>query len=80
MAGGAAVVASDLEAFREAAGDAALYFEPGDAEALARAVVKLLEDRSLRETMAARGRERASRYDWRVVAGSYRHAYLDALV
>lgn len=80
MAGGAAVVASDLEAFREVAGDAALYFDPGDSEALARAVVKLLEDPGLREAMAARGRKRASRYDWPVVAADYRRAYLDAVV
>jgi glycosyltransferase involved in cell wall biosynthesis len=57
MAGGAAVVASDLEAFREAAGDAALFFEPGDAGALARAVVKLLEDPPLREGLALKGRQ-----------------------
>ncbi|HIE21652.1 MAG TPA: hypothetical protein EYP73_03515 [Acidimicrobiia bacterium] len=62
------------------AGDAALYFDPGDSEALARAVVKLLEDPGLREAMAARGRKRASRYDWPVVAADYRRAYLDAVV
>jgi phosphatidylinositol alpha-mannosyltransferase len=80
MAAGAAVVASDLEAFREVAGDAALFFEPGDAGALAEAVTELLLDDSKREAVAEIGRLRASRYDWPVVAADYRRAYLDAIV
>jgi glycosyltransferase involved in cell wall biosynthesis len=59
MAAGVPVVASDLPAVREVAGDAALLVTPGDAAALAAAVVAAHEDEGLRARLVARGRERA---------------------
>ena len=74
MAAGAAVVASDLGAFRRVldadAGDAAhgVVFPTGDAAAAARAVLELLGDPARRRRIAESARRAAQRYDWAVVA------------
>ena len=54
MAAGAAVVASDLESFRDWAGETALFFPVGNSEALAMAVLDLLEDTGRRQSLADR--------------------------
>ena len=75
MAAGAAVVASDLEAFRHVARDGAIYFPAGDNVALADRLVRLLGDDAERKALRAAGRERAKRFDWGVVAAAYRDVY-----
>jgi glycosyltransferase involved in cell wall biosynthesis len=65
------VIASCAAAIPEVCGDAARYFSPDDAEALAdiiRAVVNCPEDR---ETLIARGREQIQRHTWRASARCY---------
>lgn len=68
MAAGAAVVASDLEAFSLVTGDAGMLFPNGDAEALAEMLTRLIDDPTHRRTIAAAGARRAWDYDWSVVA------------
>ncbi len=54
--------------------------EPGDAEAIADAVLKLLEDRALAERFGRAGRERAvERFDWAIQARRLR-AFLQEIV
>jgi len=79
MAAGAAVVASDLEAFREVGQGAVRYFEVGRSPALADEVVSVLADSRARDTMASRGIERASDFDWEKVADRYQAVYQAAL-
>lgn len=66
MAAGAAVVASDLPAFRALAGDGrfARLCSVGQPDSLAAAVRGLLADPEERRALAARGQVRARRYDW----------------
>jgi glycosyltransferase involved in cell wall biosynthesis len=71
FAAGAAVVASDLPVLREVAGDAALFVPASDGEAWTDALERLLADASLRSALAARGRERAERFDWRRAAAAH---------
>ena len=79
MASGCAVVASDLQAFRDVAGDAARLVRPGDPPALADAVIGLLTDPDAAGRLAAAGRRRAELYGRTTVLGAYLAAYGDAL-
>lgn len=59
MASGSPVVAADVAAVREVAGDAIRYFTPGDAEGLAEQLRLVVTDDVVGETMRARGVGRA---------------------
>jgi len=70
MAAGCVVIGSSSGAIPEVLGDAGLVFEEVRPEDLATAIERVLEDRSLRETLRARGRARVEEtYTWDVVAG-----------
>ncbi len=75
MAAGAAVIASDLPPFRTLAGATARFFPVGDSDALARAVIGLIDDPDERERMAKDGRSLADDHDWGVVGAIYRDLY-----
>lgn len=75
MAAGCAVVASDLAAFRSVGGDAAVYFEVSDAEALAREVERLLGAPSAIEALSDAGSNRVQMFDWAPVVARYRAVY-----
>ena len=64
MACGAPVVCSHIRALEETAGDAALFFEPRDAEALARALASLLDDEEARRRLSSAGMRRAAEFTW----------------
>ena len=56
-------------------GDAALLFDPGDPSAIAAAMLRLWTNEPLRRELAARGKERASRYTWERAARHFRAHY-----
>jgi glycosyltransferase involved in cell wall biosynthesis len=64
MLAGAPVVASDIPAFREIAGDTALYFPPLDAKALAARIDAVAADPAATRLRVERARERASGFSW----------------
>ncbi len=64
MACGAPVVASRAGSLPEVVGDAGIYFNPRDVEAIARAIAALRDDPALRDDLARRAVERARRFDW----------------
>lgn len=64
MACGVPVVSSDATSLPEVLGDAAAFVAPLDAEAMADAIVRVVEDETLRATLMPRGRARAARYTW----------------
>lgn len=66
MACGVPVVAS--EAFREAAGDAAIYAPPDDPDLLARALKQVAGSLELQVEMRRKGLERARGFSWRETA------------
>jgi phosphatidylinositol alpha-mannosyltransferase len=70
MAAGAAVVASDLPAFRQVLGGGryGALCEVGDPGDLARTVTELIEDRLRRGDLVRRARRAVGGYDWSVVA------------
>ena len=64
MACGAPVITSNTTALPEVAGEAAMLVNPEDAEALAEAILQVLEDAALREKMRAKGFERVKQFIW----------------
>jgi glycosyltransferase involved in cell wall biosynthesis len=65
MLAGTPIVAADIPAFREIAGDIALYFQPDDPIALARAVDRLRRDPAAARSRTARGHARAAEFSWK---------------
>ncbi len=81
MAAGRAIVAADIDGYRELAGEsgAAEFVPPGDAAALARALRALLPDTSRRERLGDAGRAFVRAFDWRCIARRLDAIYRDAL-
>jgi glycosyltransferase involved in cell wall biosynthesis len=73
------VVAADIDVLREVAGEDAVFVPPGDDEALAAALERIVEDSSLREKLVAAGRERAAAFTWERTARKTIDAYRRAL-
>lgn len=68
MALGCPVITNTASSLPEVAGNAALLVPPGDPVAMAKAMLALLEDESLRHELKARGIAQASRFTWEAVA------------
>ena len=70
MAAGAAIVASDIPAFRDVlrGGQAGELFTTGDPDDLARAAARLLDDPARRAALSLTALEAVAAYDWGVVA------------
>jgi glycosyltransferase involved in cell wall biosynthesis len=75
---GAPTVLSDLPAHRETLGDAALYFPPTDAEALAGSLTRILADDALRRSLEERGRRAVARLSWDQAAARLRELIAEA--
>lgn len=79
MAAGRPVVTTPVAAIPEVAGDAALYVEAGDADALAGALQRVLEDQELAAELGARGHSRAAGFIWERTADGLIDLYRLAL-
>lgn len=75
MACGAAVITSDRGALPEVAGDAAIVIPPGDVETLTCSMERLLDDTTLRDDLARRGRRRAAEFTWERAAAAHLELY-----
>lgn len=64
MSYGAPVIASNAASVPEAGGDAAAYVPPGDAPALAAAIVRVTGDRAYAQELRLRGLARAAEFPW----------------
>ena len=79
LAAGLPVLASDLPAMREVAGDAATLVPAGDVGALRDALKRLLADGQLRAELRQRGLRRAAAFTWEATAEATVQAYHEAL-
>ncbi|KWV29512.1 glycosyltransferase family 4 protein [Micromonospora rifamycinica] len=81
LAAGAAVVASDLDAFRRVldGGRAGRLFPTGDPVGLRAALVELLDDPAQRAALSACGGQVVALYDWPVVARRVVEVYAAAI-
>ncbi len=72
---GLPVVASNVSAVAEVAGDAAVLVDPLDAEGIAEALECLISDSALRAELRAKGLDRAKRFSWERCAAQTMEAY-----
>ncbi len=77
MAAGKPVVASAIPGYTEVvkSGSEGLLVPPGDPQALARAIIHLLNNPQLREWMGEMGKRKAARYSWRQIASEVLEYY-----
>ncbi len=76
---GCPAVLANTSSLPEVGGDAALYFEPTEPDAIAGALARVLGDAALRSDLVRRGRERAKGFTWRRTAGETLACYRRAL-
>jgi len=69
MASGVPVITSNTTSLPEVVGDAAITVNPLSTDALAGAMLRLLEDPELRSRLTGAGLQRAQRFSWREAAG-----------
>jgi glycosyltransferase involved in cell wall biosynthesis len=79
MSLGCPILASNVSSLPEVVGDAGLLVSPMDEEQIAASMQRLFEDSALRQTLAAKGRERAAQFSWRRCADETLSVYRRAL-
>ena len=79
MALGAPVVVARAASLPEVVGDAALLVEPGDPDALAAALERILGDPALRERLVLAGLARAAEFTWAATAEATVAAYREVM-
>ena len=79
MSCGCPALLADIDAFREVAGDAAVYFNPRDSALLARQLVTLVGDHQLRAELREGGFTRAEAYTWDATARSTLDVYREVM-
>jgi glycosyltransferase involved in cell wall biosynthesis len=75
LASGCSALLANCSSHPEIGGDAAIYFEPGNATSLASGLLRLARERNLREDLARRGPERARLFTWAKAAAATAEAY-----
>jgi alpha-1,3-rhamnosyl/mannosyltransferase len=68
MTFGTPVVSSNAASLPEVVGDAGIMFEAGNDDALARAIMRVLDEPALRDRLSALGPKRAARFTWEQTA------------
>ena len=76
---GTPVATSNATSLPEVAGDAALYFDPEDTDAIAAAIERLLEDEGLRNRLRKAGPVQAAKFSWARTADGTLESYRRAL-
>ncbi|MBT2500298.1 glycosyltransferase family 4 protein [Agromyces sp. ISL-38] len=79
MTRGCPVIVSDIPVMHEIAGDAAVYADPADPDAIARAIRSVLDSPAERKRMSRAGLARAAAYSWEKTAAATRRALLETI-
>jgi len=75
MKEGVPVACSDIRPLMEYGGDAVLPFDPNSTDSIAASLLRMHEDKRLREQLCARGKERARAFTWERTGKTYRALY-----
>lgn len=62
------VVCSDIPVFREIYGQAPVFFKPKDKEAIAQAIIKVIDNPAKRQSMITLGKKVSRNYSWEICA------------
>jgi glycosyltransferase involved in cell wall biosynthesis len=79
MAYGTPVISSNASCLPEVLGDAAVYFDPFDVDAIAQTITRVIDDEDLRESMTAKGLDQVKKYSWRRMAEETHAVYMRIL-
>lgn len=77
MSLGRPVAASTACSLPEVVGDAGLLFDPSDSDAMAAAILELLDNGATRDALIAKGLARAARFSWGETARATRAVYAE---
>jgi glycosyltransferase involved in cell wall biosynthesis len=77
MAAGIPTACSEIPVLREVAGDAALFFDPRDEDAIGAALDCITRDNTMRRRLAEAGPERAGRFTWEQTAAKTLRALME---
>ncbi len=75
IACGTPVAVSDRTSLPEAVGEAGIYFNPFSVDEISESIKRLIEDRTLRESLIEHGYEQVRKFDWRKSAMIVMNAY-----
>lgn len=79
MSCGCPVITANTTSLKEVADDAALTVNPEESEDILSALTAMLENESLRSSMAIKGIDRSAQFSWNVTAAKTMDAYRHAL-
>lgn len=79
MANGTPVITSNVSSLPEVVGDAALLIDPMDADSIANAMYRVLNEDALRAELVRRGHERVRAFSWERSVSRTHQIYLDVL-
>lgn len=79
MGHGAPVISSNAACLPEIYDDAAYYFDPYDADDMARAIDDVLSNDELRDNLIKKGYKQLKKYSWRRCAEQTHRVYLEAM-
>jgi glycosyltransferase involved in cell wall biosynthesis len=65
---GCPVITSNVSSLPEAGGDAALYFNPENADEIAKTIEKVISDEKLRQDMIKKGYTQIKQFSWEKTA------------
>ena len=73
------VITSDTSSMPEIGGDAALYCDPDNAESIAKQMMQLYKDESLRSSLIGKGKLQASKFSWEHTANLFWESIVKAV-
>jgi len=79
MVHGCPVASSNATCLPEVYGDAAVYFDPTDPEAMAAQITQVMQDVTLRKQLIENGYKQAKKYSWRHMSEHTHHIYQEVL-
>jgi glycosyltransferase involved in cell wall biosynthesis len=69
------VICSDTSSLPEISKDAAKYFNPSDEESIRNAILQVLSNNDIRQTLSTKGKKRLAKFSWEITAEKTKKIY-----